>query len=105
MNERTFKAACAFVGIDISRRAVSAPAPAQRVEPLVLVKKARRAEYPDAVEVWNACGGGIGRPRLQKELKTRGFECSDYLAGDLLSQIIEKIEAVAVDGVAVGGDE
>jgi hypothetical protein len=52
----------------------------------------RRATLSDAIEVWNEQGGKIGRPRLQELLQARGLECSDYLAGELLSNIKRRLE-------------
>lgn len=53
--------------------------------------RAHRATYTDAVSVWNELGE-MGRPRLQKELQARGFECSDDLAKNLLAQIKTALE-------------
>lgn len=61
--------------------------------PMINRPQKRRATLNDAIEVWNECGGNIGRPRLRKELQAKGLECSDDLAGRLLSSIKENMEA------------
>lgn len=75
-------------------------------EPLKMVPKVtpRKATESDALEVWNATAERIGRPRLQKELRARGLECSDYLAEKLLSWLLRQ-EQSAAGGDAVVGDE
>jgi hypothetical protein len=103
MDLRTFKEACELVGIDVMATRIPIPAPPaaptmKRAEPVLLPKKPRRATLDDAKDVWVACGGGIGRPRLQKELRNRGLECSDYLAADLLAQVTEWAKTAVVDG-------
>jgi hypothetical protein len=52
----------------------------------------RRATLADAIEVWNAANGEIGRPRLREELQARGLECSDDLAKNLLKGIKHQLE-------------
>jgi hypothetical protein len=52
----------------------------------------RRATLADAIEVWNAANGEIGRPRLREELQARGLECSDDLAKNLLRGIRHQLE-------------
>lgn len=75
--------------------------PAIQPQPLKLMHR-RRATLTDAIAVWNASDERIGRPRLMKELKAKGLECSDYLAAELLSQILEREQSDAVVG---GGDD
>lgn len=52
----------------------------------------KKATLVEAIQVWNDCGGNIGRPRLQKELQARGLECSDDLARRLLEGIRNRLE-------------
>ncbi|HET8840790.1 MAG TPA: hypothetical protein VFN35_04950 [Ktedonobacteraceae bacterium] len=108
---RTFKRACDLAGIEITPPQQSQQS--EDTEPQAALKLMpkpktgpRKATLPDAIAVWDAIKEPIGRPRLQKELQNRGFECSDDLAKILLGQIKDSLEEqAAAGGVAVGGGD
>src|SRR5258708_2935646 len=111
MDLKTFKVACELVGINVTaspsrQRLANLPdTDPTQAAPLKLMPKPGvaskpKADYPDAVAVWNEIGP-IGRPRLKKELEARGLECSDDLAKKLLAMIAADLEKQA----GVGGGE
>lgn len=115
MDPKTFRSACELLGIDPTdaptrqhqayrpdTRAAQAEAPV-KLMPKPAAAGKPKADYPDAVRVWNELGGGIGRPRLKKELEARGFDCTDDLAKKLLARIEEALKAQAADAGGVGG--
>lgn len=51
----------------------------------------RPATLTDAIEVWNECGGDIGRGTLMDALLARGLECSEDRAKKLIKSIKERL--------------
>lgn len=116
MDIPTFKAAWEIVRTEIAPAGQRAPLErlpdtdaGQPDEPVKLMPRPAvtgrpKADYPDAVRVWNEIGEEIGRGRLQKALHDRGFECSDDLAKQLLARIKKDLEKQSPPGVGgVGG--